>query len=206
MNSQTLSKNLLYQRQRKGFSQEKLAELSGVTVRTIQRIERGEVNSHINTLKLLADALQVRVEDLLPLDNPKHEAVVTKWLLLLHSVPLLGSFIPLTNILVPIFLWVYKRDDNPTYDRHGRAVLNFQLTITAAFLILLVVLLALPFLMALQEAYFPAPLLIAALSFIAISIMNTVIILVNVFRVLSNRTYWYPFSIPFFRKPATTLA
>ncbi|WP_224995281.1 helix-turn-helix domain-containing protein [Cesiribacter sp. SM1] len=196
MEKQSLSKNLIYQRKLKGYSQEKLAELSGVTVRTIQRIERGDVNSHMNTLKLLADALEVDIQALLPLENPKEEAIQTKWLLLLHSVPLLGSLIPLVNILIPIFIWIHKREDNPIYDRHGRAVINFQLTITLLFLLGLMGFFIFPLMGEGAGVFFS----IVGIYFGAI-IFNVVFIVLNIFLVLRSRRMFYPIAIPFLRKP-----
>ena len=202
MENQSLSKNLVYQRKLKGYSQEKLAELSGVTVRTIQRIERGDVNSHMNTLKLLADALQIDVQELLPLENPKEEAIQTKWLLLLHSVPLLGSIIPLSNILVPIFLWIHKREDNPVYDRHGRAVINFQITITLLFILALMFFFLTPMLGEyVGGLFFP----VVGIYF-GVIIFNVLFIVLNIFLVLTRRQMWYPIAIPFFRKHFTAKA
>lgn len=194
MENQSLSKNLTYQRKRKGYTQEKLAELSGVTVRTIQRIERGEVDPHMNTLKLLADSLEIDMQELLPLENPKNEAIQTKWLLLMHSVPLLGAILPLTNILVPIFLWIHKREDNPLYDRHGRAVINFQITITLVSLFGLIGLF-IPFMWESIGVYF---------SIIGIYLgaifLNIIFIVLNIFLVLTKGRMFYPIAIPFFRK------
>jgi serine-type D-Ala-D-Ala carboxypeptidase/endopeptidase len=195
MENQSLSKNLVYQRKLQGLSQEKLAELSGVTVRTIQRIERGEVNAHMNTLKLLADALQIDMRELLPLENPRDEAIQTKWLLLFHSVPLLGAILPLTNILVPIFLWIHKREDNPVYERHGRAVINFQLTITLLLLLGLMGFFVFPLMGEGSGIFFS----VFALYFGTI-ILNVVFIVLNIFLVLRSGRKWYPFAIPFLRK------
>ena len=197
MNHSPLSKNLLYHRKRKGMSQEKLSECSGVTVRTIQRIERGEVNSHIQTIGLLADALEVPVQDLLPLDNPKEEAIQTKWLLLLHSTPLLGAILPLANILIPIFIWIHKREDNPLYDRQGRAVINFQITVTLLFVLSLLSLILMPFI---RHGFGPTSLLSILLIYFGVLLLNIVCIVINIFTVLSSGRYYYPFSIPFFRK------
>ena len=196
-----MSKNLVYQRKLKGYSQEKLAELSGVTVRTIQRIERGDVNSHMNTLKLLADALEVDVQALLPLENPKDEAIQTKWLLLMHSVPLLGTLIPLTNILVPIFLWIHKREDNPIYDRHGRAVINFQITITLLFLLGLMGFFVFPLFGEGAGVFFS----MIGIYFGAI-VLNVVFIVLNIFLVLTKGRMFYPIAIPFLRKGFTANA
>lgn len=126
--------NLIYQRKKQGLSQEELAGKTQVTVRTIQRIEKGDVNPHLQTVKLLAAALSVEVEDLMPIDNPREETIQAKWLLLIHATPLLGLFIPFLNVLLPLFLWIHKREDHPLYYRHGVQVINFQITVLLLYL------------------------------------------------------------------------
>ena len=54
MKRQTLKENLLYHRKLKGYTQEELSEKTTVGVRTIQRIEKGDVQPHLQTVKLLA--------------------------------------------------------------------------------------------------------------------------------------------------------
>lgn len=130
MKNATISENLIYQRKRKGFTQEDLSEKTTVGIRTIQRIEKGETQPHLQTVKLLAVGLDVEVNDLLPIDNPNEENIQRKWMLLLHAIPFLGFVIPFGNILFPLFLWIHKADDNKVYDHHGRSVVNFQLSVT----------------------------------------------------------------------------
>ena len=57
--------NLAQERKSHGFTQEHLAEASGVHRVTIARIETGEVSPTAETLKRLADALGVFVDDLM---------------------------------------------------------------------------------------------------------------------------------------------
>ncbi|MEJ1223666.1 helix-turn-helix domain-containing protein [Sediminicola sp. 1XM1-17] len=54
METRSIGSNLIYQRKLKGYSQEELSEKTQVTIRTIQRIEKGDVNPHLQTVKLLA--------------------------------------------------------------------------------------------------------------------------------------------------------
>lgn len=56
---------LAQERQARGMTQEQLAEASGVHRVTIARIETGEVSPKAETLKRLADALGVLVDDLM---------------------------------------------------------------------------------------------------------------------------------------------
>ena len=64
--------NIRNQRMEKGYSQEKLAIKSGVTSRSISRIERGETTPDIETLSKIGVALNaefsVLIEGRLPVD------------------------------------------------------------------------------------------------------------------------------------------
>ena len=65
MKNKSLSENLVYQRKLKGYTQESLSDKTNVGIRTIQRIEKGEVDPHMQTIKLLAEGLEIKVEDLI---------------------------------------------------------------------------------------------------------------------------------------------
>jgi transcriptional regulator with XRE-family HTH domain len=56
----------------KGWSQEQLAEFSGLSVRTIQRLERGH-SAGLESLKCLAAVFKVNVSDLLNSSYPENE-------------------------------------------------------------------------------------------------------------------------------------
>ncbi|PTB96465.1 XRE family transcriptional regulator [Marivirga lumbricoides] len=185
MENQSIAKNLVYHRKLKGFSQEKLSETTGVTVRTIQRIEKGDVNPHLETIKLLADGLQIQTDDLLVLENPKEESLQMKWLLIMHGVPIIGLMIPFFNILVSIFLWIHKREDNAIYDRHGRAIINFQITVTLLYALSFVALLTV-------EGW-------GFLFFISVIPFSLIVMLANIVYVLKAQKCFYPLAIPVFR-------
>ncbi|TRZ40971.1 serine hydrolase [Robertkochia solimangrovi] len=185
MKNQSIAERLKYQRKIKGYSQEELSHKTNVTVRTIQRIENAEVNPHLNTIKLLAAALDIEVNELLPLENPKEETIKKKWLLLMHATPLLGLFIPLCNVLIPLFLWIHKREDNPIYDRHGAKVINFQITA------LLLAVLSFICLLTIEKWGF--------IIFIATVPLCVGIVIFNIIYVLKKEKCYYPLSIPFIR-------
>jgi len=61
-----LSKNLRKLREQKGLSQDRLAKLADIANNTIIKIEQGEnQNPTLDTLKKLAKALAVSVDDLI---------------------------------------------------------------------------------------------------------------------------------------------
>ncbi|WP_146035300.1 helix-turn-helix domain-containing protein, partial [Formosa algae] len=65
MNNQNLAIKIKDLRNRKGFSQEQLAEESKISLRTVQRIEKGESIPRGDTLIKLTQALGVTPDDLL---------------------------------------------------------------------------------------------------------------------------------------------
>ena len=186
MKRPTLQENLLYQRKLKGYTQDELAERTTVGVRTIQRIEKGEVQPHLQTIKLLAVGLGVEVEDLIVLQDPKEEPIKRKWMLLIHSSPFFGLIIPFANILFPIIIWINKADDNKKYDSHGRAVINFHSTISLLFVLSLLLFFVTPgYNYIVTGAVF--------LTGVLFSIRNTL-------SALESGTCYYPFSIPFLKR------
>lgn len=58
-------KHLKKMREDKGFSQSYLANIAGVERSQIIRMENGELNTTISTLKVLADALEVDKKELM---------------------------------------------------------------------------------------------------------------------------------------------
>ncbi|MBI2036218.1 helix-turn-helix transcriptional regulator [Candidatus Microgenomates bacterium] len=62
----SLAKNLKRLREKRGLSQDRLAKLADVANNTIIKIEQGEnINPTLDTLKKVAKALKVSVDDLI---------------------------------------------------------------------------------------------------------------------------------------------
>ena len=62
----SLSKNLKGLRDKKGLSQDRLAKLADIANNTIIKIEQGEnINPRLDTLRKIAKALDVKVDDLI---------------------------------------------------------------------------------------------------------------------------------------------
>lgn len=185
MKEQSLKENLLYQRKLKGYTQDQLSEKTTVGVRTIQRIEKGEVQPHLQTVKLLAVGLDIEVDDLIVLDNPKEETIQRKWMLLLHASPFFGFIIPFANILFPLFTWISKAEDNKKYDEHGRAVINFQSSITLYLIISLLLFFIIP-----GFSFFVTG---------AVFLFGIIFTIKNIMSALDKGTCNYPLSIPFLK-------
>ncbi len=172
-------------RKEKGMTQEQLAEASGVTARTIQRIESGVVTPQGQTLKLLAEALQVHPGELVSVDTaPSFSEPVL--LPLYHILPLLGLALPFVNIILLLILWTMKRDEHPEYNRQGREAINFQITVTIVIVLSFIT----------MVLYFPVgfPLMIASYVVAAsFCILNTI-------RALKGRPVHYPLYVHFLKK------
>ena len=104
-------------RKEKGFTQEHLAEVCEVTPRTIQRIESGEVEPRAFTRNSLSNVLEF--------DLGKNEVEKERfWLAALH----LSSMFCI--VLIPLLIWSWLKTRSYQVDKHGRQVMNFQITMT----------------------------------------------------------------------------
>lgn len=57
------------------------------------------------------------------------------WALGAHLAALAGLLIPFGNLLGPLLIWVIKKDEMPFVADQGKEALNFQITMTIAFLV-----------------------------------------------------------------------
>jgi uncharacterized Tic20 family protein len=119
-----LSKKIKELRTKKGFSQEELANETGLSLRTIQRIEGGETEPRGDTLKRLAHALDVTPNDLM--EWVEHED--RGYLAFLNLSALSFLAFPLLGIIVPLALWMLKRDKIKSLNENGKKLINFQIT------------------------------------------------------------------------------
>jgi transcriptional regulator with XRE-family HTH domain len=164
-------------RLKKGLTQEDLAAKTDISVRTIQRIENGDVDPRAYTLQSIAAALEVDFAVLAnsePELNVAYEKETNKWLPLLH---LSGLFL---LIIPPILVWIWKRDEVKDIRKHAFDVINFQLSMSLYIL---------PFVVFLSP-----PLLIL------LGLFSQIVIIVNTVRVTSHRGYRYPFCIRFLKQ------
>ena len=192
MNQPDLGLKISELRQQKGLTQEKLAELCEVSPRTIQRIESGEVDPRAYTLHCLGNALEFDFGE----DNTSNENL---WLTILH----LSSVFCI--LIVPLLLWSWKKNQSYKIDKHGRLVLNFQITMTLSlFAALFFMLVGLPALVLLSMNMGEGFVIVAStlaifsiLPFIFIGIFCTYQGVVNAMRALSEKPIRYALSIPF---------
>jgi uncharacterized Tic20 family protein len=124
MSKSELSKRVKELRSRKGLSQEQLAENSGLSLRTIQRIENGETEPRGDTLKRLMNALDAAPDDLMDWSIAEDKGFLTA-----VNLSALGFFVfPLLGILIPLIMWISKKDKLKDINKTGKEILNFQIT------------------------------------------------------------------------------
>jgi uncharacterized Tic20 family protein len=119
-----LSKRVKELRARKGYSQDQLADISGLSLRTIQRIETGETGPRGDTLQRLAVAFQVSPDELIDWKIMEDKNVVR----MLHLSQLGFLVFPLLGIIIPLSIWILKKEKIKNVDEDGKKILNFQIS------------------------------------------------------------------------------
>src|SRR6185503_512179 len=101
------------------------------------------------------------------------------------ALPILAGFvgIPFANVLAPLLLWLWKREESAAVDEHGKESLNFQLSMTiytivaAATLFIFIGIVLLP----------------------VILVANLVLIILASLDASKGQLYRYPFTISFLK-------
>ena len=118
-------------RNRKGLSQEELAEQAQLSLRTVQRIENGETEARGDTLKRLAAALNITPEDLteLPFESTEILNNDSRNFLLQFNLSALSFIVfPLLGIALPLALWLSNRKKLKVIDKPCKRLINFQIS------------------------------------------------------------------------------
>jgi uncharacterized Tic20 family protein len=182
-------------RQQKGMTQEQLAEMCEVSTRTIQRIESGEVDPRAFTINNLNEVLEYNFNA----GDLENENI---WLTAMH---LSSSFL---FFIVPLIVWSWKKGQSTKIERHGREVLNFQVTMILALIANVLVIMFLPFLLLIVPGWDVNPQVgenIGILTFcstipmILIGVFCTVQGITNAVRSLGDQPPNYRLAIPFIR-------
>lgn len=135
-----MKNTLKEQRKLKNFTQEELAKTSGVSIRTIQRIEKGLSVGSPYTLRKLATSLNVEPSDLIKqeVETASSENINGSALKLMNLSALAILVIPFGNVLFPLFLFLKNKNDEEI-NIYGRKILSFQIIWTIyTFLFILI--------------------------------------------------------------------
>ena len=118
------SNRYIHLRNRKGFSQEELSEKTGLSLRTVQRVENGETEPRGDTLKRLALAFGVSADEIVDWTVQEDKGLLTS----LNLSALSFIFFPILGILVPLIIWISKKDKIKNVNKVARDLLNFEIT------------------------------------------------------------------------------
>lgn len=110
-------------RKQKGMSQEELSDLSKINLRTLQRIEKDENEPRGNTLKQICEVLKINIEELVDYGKVQDN----NYLIFLHLSIISNIIIPLGNIILPLTLWLNKKNSIIEVNNQGKNIINFQI-------------------------------------------------------------------------------
>ena len=66
---------------------------------------------------------------------PADPSQTRMWNMLCHLSALAGYIIPFGNIIGPLLVWQIKKNEFPSVEEHGKAALNFQITVMIAVIV-----------------------------------------------------------------------
>lgn len=119
-------------RESKGFTQTELSEKSGLSLRTIQRMEAGNLPKGF-TLKAISNALNVRPEELLD----SQEIINIDRAKLINLSVLSGLIIPFSGIILPMIL-TYRTKDFVN-KQLGKSIVSIQILLTTILSVLMII-------------------------------------------------------------------
>ncbi|WP_192085299.1 helix-turn-helix domain-containing protein [Algoriphagus sp. Y33] len=112
MKQPELGKKISEMRKAKGLTQEELVELCNLNVRTIQRIEAGEVTPRSYTVKALFEALGAKMENIEAESSPDYPKSLIPWLYTGFGAGLIYFFLSYFDITMEIE-WMEGSYTNP---------------------------------------------------------------------------------------------
>ena len=191
MINQDLAKKVKELRKRSGISQELLADNSGLSLRTIQRIENGETQPTGDSIRKLSNSLNVTPNELMD-----WQIIEDNNTLLLLNLSQLGFLaFPLLGILIPLIIWISKKDKIKDVEQVGKSILNFQISWTL-LLFLMAIFIFITVKLELQMGISFASILIAVSG---MYLINIIVVLFNTLRYHSGKTIKYKPAFPFLR-------
>lgn len=125
--STSISKQIKLIRNQKGFSQELLAERSALSLRTIQRVENSESEPRGDTLIRIAEALNVTPDELLEWNQTENLST----LVVLNLSALCFLFYPILGVIIPLIIWISRKDRIKRVNVIGKKLINFQISFVA---------------------------------------------------------------------------
>lgn len=194
MRETNLSKKVKELRIRKGFSQEELAEKSGLSLRTIQRIENGETDPRGDSLQRLSAAFDVQPNDLIEWNTRED----TSALEVLNLSSLAFLVFPLFGIVVPLIVWTGKKNQIKGFDKLAKEILTFQIIwCVAVFVVFAIVTFRMTQTFTSIQDGDVSPTMVSEqmkimwIAYLLLGVLNIGMIIFNAIRIKRGKTAWY---------------
>ena len=195
MKNNDLAQKVKTLRNRKGYSQEELSEKTGLSLRTIQRIENGETEPRGDSLKRLATVFEVSPDEIVDWTVQEDKGFLVSFNLSALSFLVL----PLGGIIVPLILWISRKDKIKGLNDLAKDLLNFQITwvILSVLTFLPILAFALFLHQNMHSITFP---LVFAFLYAGLNVYNVAFIIINSIRINKGKSVVYFPSIRFLKK------
>ncbi|HOJ03114.1 MAG TPA: DUF4870 domain-containing protein [Bacteroidota bacterium] len=127
------------------------------------------------------------------------EDQIHTWGMLCHLSTFASVIVPFGHIFGPLTVWLMKKDEMPLVNDQGKESMNFQISMTIYFIVLMVVFVTGMLSAAVQESVFGLGVTagLSLLLMIALGITNLVLVIVASVRSYRGEAYRYPLSIRF---------
>ena len=112
---------------------------------------------------------------------------------IIHLSTFAGWFFPFGNIIVPLVLWIAKKEESEFIDSHGKAALNFQISLYVYAILLTILIIPITILT------LGIGLVAILISIIPILILQVVVIILASIKANNGEYYQYPFTIDFIK-------
>ncbi|PZX55651.1 helix-turn-helix domain-containing protein [Algoriphagus chordae] len=129
MDSKALGVKLKTLRLKKGYSQDELAESAGVSLRTVQRMENAEAIPRMDTVRRLFQIFGMSPDEVFDWTQTEDKG----YLIGMNLSGLAFVLIPLLGVVLPIVLWMSRKDKITGVSELGRQLVNFQITWAAFY-------------------------------------------------------------------------
>ncbi len=118
------------------------------------------------------------------------------WAIFCHlSALVVWVGVPFGNILIPLLIWLIKKDEIPLVNQEGKESLNFQISVSIYALAITAIGVA-AFLARMPET---TSLWLMALVLIALAVTQIVLVIIAAFKASSGERFMYPLAIRFIK-------
>jgi len=130
----------------------------------------------------------------LPPSPGSSESEARTWNMLCHLSALAGVVVPLGNIIGPLVVWQIKKNQIPSVEAHGKAALNYQITVVIALAAISMVLFTACFFCL---GFLLVPVAIPLI--VLISLASLIFPIIAGIKANNGETFDYPFTFTFIR-------